>query len=150
MTKRLSSLAELAKVLSQNSKKAVAQAEAGLAEAARLIQADAQRRVSGEGGGGDVSPDWAPLAPATEARKAALGYDSDAPLAGSGALRDSIVVEQDGAAVKVGSTLDVAAYQEFGTATIVPRPFLGPALLANQEQIVKLVGERAVAALTGV
>ncbi len=146
MTRRLSSLNELAKVLSQNSKRAVEQAEAGLVEAARLIQADAQSRLGGEGG---TPSDWAPLASATEARKAALGYESDAPLAGSGALRDSIVVEQDGATVTVGSTLDVAAYQEFGTATIPPRPFLGPALLAQHEQIVKLVGERAVAALLG-
>lgn len=146
MTRKLASLAELARVLSQNGRKAVVQAEAGLMQAAVLIQDDAKNRIGGMGG--ETPDDWAPLSAATEARKAELGR-SDAPLVGSGALRDSIVIEHEGKTVAVGSALDVAAWQEFGTATIPPRPFLGPALMANEEKIVKLVGERAAAALAG-
>lgn len=111
-------------------------------EAARLIQSDARNRV-----GGQTPGDWAPPAAATEARNAAVGEAGAAPLAGSGVLRDSIVIDGSGGEVKIGSALDVAAYQEFGTATIPPRPFLGPALTANRERIVKLVGGRAAAAL---
>jgi len=142
MTRKFSSLKELARALSQNKRKVLLEAELGLVQAAELIQGDARNRLDG-----GIPGDWAPLSAATEVRRAESGQGNAAPLSGNGVLRESIVVERDGGKVAIGSALDVAAWQEFGTATIPPRPFLGPALMANEKTIVELVGKRVVAAL---
>lgn len=78
-------------------------------------------------------PEWAPLADSTEAEKARLGYPADAPLLRKGELRDSIEKRVEGSEGEVGSTSEIAAYQEFGTEHIPPRPFIGPAALMSVE-----------------
>ena len=47
----------------------------------------------------------------------------------------------------VGSKSDIAFYQEVGTPTIPPRPFIGPAAFKNKEKICQLLGEAVVHAL---
>lgn len=93
--------------------------------------------------------DWAPLADATEDEKARLGYPLDAPLLREGALRESITHEVHGLEAIVGSASPVAAFQEFGTSTIPPRPFIGPAAFHNKEAIKAIAGGAAVSGLTG-
>ncbi len=92
--------------------------------------------------------DWAPLADSTEAEKERLGFPLDAPLLRTGDLRDSIEREISGDSVVIGSKSDIAAYQEFGTPTIPPRPFMGPAAFHNKENIARIVGEAAIEGLT--
>jgi HK97 gp10 family phage protein len=47
----------------------------------------------------------------------------------TGALRDSIdwTPYNDGLGAEIGSTVDYAPYQEFGTWKMAPQPFLNPA-----------------------
>ena len=52
------------------------------------------------------------------------GGEHSVPWLRSGALRDSIGNEVDGAVGVVGSTSDVAVDQELGTSTVQPRSFL--------------------------
>ena len=68
---------------------------------------------------------WAPLAQATLDDKLRQGYPTPSPLLREGDLRDSIEHEVDRRRLTVGSAEPVAAYQEFGTDTIPPRPFIG-------------------------
>jgi hypothetical protein len=86
---------------------------------------------------------WAPLKPATEARKAVMGYPANAPLLASGAMRDSIshVVARRmlGATVTVGSPDQLLVYHEFGTRKMPPRPVLGPAMFRSKAEI-ELIG----------
>ncbi len=87
------------------------------------------------------------LAEAVRARlSAAPGDDHAAPWLRSGALRDSIAAQTDGLNAAVGSTSEVALYQEQGTARLPPRPFLAPAAAAVGRGIADAVGA-AVAAL---
>lgn len=111
---------------------------------------------------------WAPLSPATMdgffseragryiEGKTELGYVNQVsatdPLLRTGGLRDSISGEAEsvGLGVRgiVGSTSDIAAYQEVGTSTIPPRPFLGPALMLEEPKIAEDLGHLAVRTLT--
>ena len=72
-------------------------------------------------------PAWVNLAPATVLDRIAKGFSPDDPLLRSGELRDSIKVVAEGNVAGAVSDDMVALYQEMGTATIPPRPFLGPA-----------------------
>lgn len=93
-------------------------------------------------------PSWADLADSTEAEKAHKGYPVDSPLLREGDLRDSIEHEVHGADAVIGSKSDIAAYQEFGTNTIPPRPFIGPAAYRNKEKIHHILGAALVEGLT--
>lgn len=105
--------------------KAAAQAEYG------HYQPD-QQSPQGEG-----FPEWADLAESTEIEKAALGYNVEAPVLREGDVRDSVQFELSGAysaeSVTVGSTNPIAGYQEFGTASIPPRPAIGPAMATRMD-----------------
>ncbi len=89
-------------------------------------------------------PDWAPLAASTEAEKARLGAPLGAPLLRHGDLYISIDYQVatsvlEGTAT-VGTPLEIGLYQELGTKTIPPRPFLGPAAFESKVAI----GQEAV------
>lgn len=121
----------------------------GLERIAKIIQEDAKQRIgeyqSEEGG----FPAWADLADSTEAEKARLGYPIDAPLLRTGELRDSIEKEVERGEAVVGSKMDIAEYQEFGTERIPPRPFIGPAAFSNKDKIERMLGAVMVEGLTG-
>jgi phage gpG-like protein len=55
------------------------------------------------------------------------GESHDAPWERDGTLRGSIGFDVADGALTVGSTDPVAVFQEFGTRTVQPRPFLAPA-----------------------
>jgi HK97 gp10 family phage protein len=71
------------------------------------------------------------------------------PRIGSGALRESISVSANGAVAVVGSISEVALFQETGTRTMPPRPFLAPAAALQGAAIAHEVGAAVVAALRG-
>ncbi len=147
MSKLLHSFAELEAALAEARRKAIAAAEHALGEAARAVQEDAQARIGEYQMSSWPFPEWQPLAASTEAEKARLGYPDNAPLLRDGSLRDSIVAEHDGMEAVVGSKDPVAAYQEFGTDTIPPRPFIGPAAFDSREKIQHTIGAAVAGAL---
>lgn len=92
---------------------------------------------------------WAPLAQSTEAEKRRLGYPTGAPLLRDGTLRASIQHEMlSSTEVIVGSKSDIAAYQEFGTSRIPPRPFIGPAAMQNAKLIQQVLGAAVIEGLS--
>jgi len=68
------------------------------------------------------------------------GTDHDFPWHRTGALADSIGVSADANEAVVGSTSEVAHYQEFGTATVPPRPFFAAIAAAGAEAAAESVG----------
>lgn len=147
MSKQLNSLSELKTALAACRQRALSGAETALGEAALIVQEDARNRIGEYQQATGPFAAWEPLADSTEKEKARQGYPSNAPLLAEGGLRDSIVVEHKGKEAVVGSNDPAAAYQEFGTDNIPPRPFLGPAAFDNQEKIHKLIGDAVKAAL---
>ena len=71
----------------------------------------------------------------------------ESPATDTGTLISSIQhwASGDGLTVAVGSRLNYATYLEYGTTKMAERPFLGPALDVNREDIIK----RILAALKG-
>ena len=96
-------------------------------------------------------PDWEQLADSTKEDRVRKGFTENDPLLRSGALRDSIGHQTDVNSLEavVGSTSDIAVYQELGTEKIPPRPFLGPAAEQNRNAIKKIVGGAAIRGLLG-
>lgn len=129
---------------------AVARAQhSALEKAAQIIEQDAKDRIGHYQAAEGPFHEWAPLADSTEYDKARQGYPTDAPLLRKGDLKESIQHEVEGAEAVVGSKSEIAEYQEFGTKTIPPRPFIGPAAFANKDKIEALLGHAVVAGLTG-
>ncbi len=94
-------------------------------------------------------PAWQPLAQSTVDDRIAQGFPADEPLLRTGDLRESISHQVEGLEAAVGSTSDVALYQELGTMNMPPRPFLGPAAVRNERHMVRVLGAVAVAGLAG-
>lgn len=83
-------------------------------------------------------PEWEELASATKSERIRKGFTPNDPLLRTGELRDSIRHEVRGHSVAIGSDLDIAIYQEMGTATIPPRPFLRVAAFRSKKWLGKL------------
>lgn len=75
------------------------------------------------------------------------GETHTAPWQQSGALRDSIAHSVEGAQAVIGSTSDVAVYQELGTRTDPPRPFLAPAGAELGDDVAESIGAAFAEAL---
>lgn len=116
---------------------------------AKLVQAVAKHKIGVYQPEVGPFPEWEELADSTEFEKARLGYPVDAPLLREGNLRDSIVYECTAMTFLVGSESKIAIYQEFGTKTIPPRPFIGPALFETMPDIMKIFGNSIERALSG-
>lgn len=89
---------------------------------------------------------WPDLAEATQTARVAAGYPADEPLLMTGTLRDAYEVWQDGEDVVVGVRPEspeaiIAEAQEFGTATIPPRPVLGPTAAQDAHKLPDRVWE---------
>lgn len=94
-------------------------------------------------------PAWAQLADSTQRDRVAQSFAANDPLERTGELRDSIEASAAGNDGAAGSNHPVAAYQELGTDTIPPRPFLGPAGFRMAEPVAQDIGQRVVAAILG-
>lgn len=120
----------------------------------QMVEMEAKRTI------GTYEWDWPQLAESTQHDRERKGYDPNEPLLRTGELRNAIehqVIPED-LAVEIGVPAgephsgtnadvgEIGMWQEFGTATIPPRPFLGPSLYyllgngAIQEVIKQTVG----------
>jgi HK97 gp10 family phage protein len=77
---------------------------------------------------------WPPLAGSTIARK---GFDR--PLYETGELQNSIQHNVDDHEAYVGTDVEYAKYQEYGTSRIPARPFLGGAIIHEEKHIPEVV-----------
>jgi hypothetical protein len=93
--------------------------------------------------------EWPELAQSTQDQREHLGYSANDPLLRDGTMRDSISHKVEELEAQIGSDSDILVWQEFGTATIPPRPVLGPAAEHNHDLIVKELGGAVVAGLIG-
>lgn len=121
--------------------------ERGLDAAARVVQQAARDKIGHYQDESAPFPGWAPLKLTTIAERIRLGYTPNDPLLRDGTLRASIVRETHGLEAVIGSKMPIAAYQEFGTSRIPPRPFIGPAALENRDEILRLAGRAMMAGL---
>jgi phage gpG-like protein len=121
----------------------------GLEHVARAIEKTAKEEIGVYQPEVGPFPAWPALAEATVDDRIRQGYSADEPLLREGDLRDSISHEVDGLEAVIGSTSDVAVWQELGTSSIPPRPFLGPAALRNEKKILETVGLAAVRGIAG-
>lgn len=121
-----------------------------------LTEIGLRQRNLAQGYIGQELPEWPPLADSTIEEKERLGYtgvvsDTD-PLLRTGEMRDSIeaVVTPTATGVKldVGSNDPVALYQEMGTPTIPPRPFIALSAIAVMDFAKSALGKSAVAIFT--
>ena len=124
-----------------------------------MVEAEAKKAI------GTYDFDWPQLTESTQHDREREGYAPNEPLLRTGELRDAIEHQVDAHEMSVevgvpagmphsGSEADVgeiATFQEFGTATIPPRPFLGPALfyLLGNGAIQEVVKQTVGAAVTG-
>jgi len=124
-------------------------------ESAKLILARAQAKI------GDYQPasgpfnGWAELADSTKDEKERLGYvgnggDHYQPLLREGVLRDSYEEQTRGNEAVVGSTDEVALYQELGDEHRPPRPVIGPAAYDSKQDIGEKAASTVVAWVSGV
>lgn len=122
---------------------------AGLESALKLIKKRAKQKIGHYQG--EVGPfqDWAELADYTKEDRVKKGYSENQPLLRDGTLRDSIVHEIGLIDGIVGSKMDIAAFQEFGTPHIPPRPFIGPAAFEKKEEIKALIGFASFSGICG-
>lgn len=90
---------------------------------------------------------WVELTESTKQDRLAKGFTENDPLLRSGELRNSISRQTHGLTTTVGSTSDIAVYQELGTSKIPPRSFIGPSLYQNDKLIKKVVGIAAARGL---
>lgn len=128
---------------------ALAEMERGLKKCAVLVENTAKQEIGVyQGAIGPFSP-WPALADSTQAERARLGYSPDEPLLRTGELRDSIKHEVDRLHAVIGSKEDKAAWQEFGTDKIPPRPFMGPAVIHNEKQILQILGKTVARGISG-
>ena len=127
----------------------------GLKVAAELIQEDAKNQIGYLQPSVSSFPAWEELAASTKYEKELLGYgdeDNDwQPLLRTGELRDSIQYEIDMSRFEaiIGSKSPIAAFQEFGTKTIPPRPFIGTAAFICAPQIAKIFGIATMLGIAG-
>ncbi len=68
------------------------------------------------------------------------GGPHDHPWCQTGGLRDSIEAKCEGSEAIVASTSKVAIYQEFGTASIPPRPTFAPLASSTGSTVARSVG----------
>lgn len=80
---------------------------------------------------------WVQLEDATQAARARMGFTPNDPLLRTGELYGSIshIVERASAGwtLTLGSDINLGLWQEMGTRTIPPRPFIGPAMFENEQ-----------------
>ena len=122
---------------------------AGLKHVAREIEKTAKEEIGVYQSEVGPFPSWPALAEATVDDRIRQGYSPDEPLLRTGDLRESIKHEVKGLEAIIGSDSPIAAYQEFGTDKIPPRPFIGPAAFHNKKTIIETIGLASVRGIAG-
>ncbi|MDE2468741.1 MAG: phage virion morphogenesis protein [Bradyrhizobium sp.] len=147
--REFSSMAAFATHLVEREVATVVDLQTGLHRAAKAIETSAKAEIGQYQQSVGPFPAWEALADSTEAEKARLGYEPDAPLLRTGDLRDSITHQVEGLDAAIGSEDQVMVYHEFGTTNMPPRPVLGPAAIHNKHRIEKILGDALVSGLVG-
>ncbi len=102
---------------------------------------------------GEELPAWPALADATVEEKQALGFtgrvSATDPLLRTGELRASIKAEVDGKRVVLGSDDPIAVYQEEGTRSMPPRPFIGATMFSLGHEMADLIANYELGAAMG-
>lgn len=111
-----------------------------LEKAGKIVQDEAKAEIGTYQGAAGPFAAWAPLKPATIARKAA----GDTPLLETGEMRDSIGLIVEGHEAHVGSNDDKAVWQELGTVHIPPRSFLGGAAVRKSPAVAEAMAREIV------
>ena len=94
-------------------------------------------------------PAWADLAQSTKDDKGRKGLPSTEMLKRTGELQASIRKRVDDDGFVVGSDDPKAIHQEFGTAKIPARSFLGRAMHRHSQGVARALGNGAVEAIKG-
>lgn len=94
-------------------------------------------------------PAWPDLAERTLEHHERMGV-GDTPLLVTGELYASIEHETHGNEAIIGTKSEIGAYQEFGTPSIPPRPFMGPAALRSKEGIEEIFGRALAGAIADI
>ncbi len=77
------------------------------------------------------------------------GEDHAAPWLRAGDLRESITHQAIESTAVIGSNDPVAVFQELGTSTIPPRPFLAPTAAAEADGVVRDIADFIRASIEG-
>jgi phage gpG-like protein len=141
--KQFANLHAFARHLEQLAVKEEAALRKGLARGAAALEEAAKAEFGNRQDDIGEFPSWAPAVGA-DARAQA---ENQAPLLGSGALRDSISHEVSGLQAAIGSTSKVLVFHELGTDAMAPRPVLGAAALRSREEVQAILAEAAAAGL---
>lgn len=105
----------------------------GLEKAAQLVETEAKSAI------GSYRYNWPPLGPT------AVAKHGDTPLLDTGALRESIEHVVEGNSAFIGTNSEIAFWQTHGTSRgIPPRPFMMPAAIAKEHEIVEAIGEAVI------
>lgn len=123
--------------------------EKGLDKAADHIERAAKGKIGEYQGANGMHDAWPEQADSTKEDRVRKGFTENDPLLRTGALRDSISHETHGLEAAIGSTSDIAVYQELGTDKIPPRPFLGAAAYESIDEVKKLVGGAVITWIVG-
>jgi HK97 gp10 family phage protein len=121
----------------------------GLKASVKLIEQTAKKKIGHYQNESGNFPAWPELADSTKVDRVKQGYSENEPLLREGDLRDSIQSEVKGLTGIAGSKNPIAAYQEYGTSKIPPRPFIGPAAFQNKKKIKAIIGLAAIEGITG-
>jgi HK97 gp10 family phage protein len=122
------------------------QIEARIAEAQARVLNTAAAQLTDEARAmiGTEPTAWPALAASTIAEKRRLGFtgfiSKTDPLLRTGELRDSIGATVDPDGITLGSSSPIATFQENGTDTIPPRPFLAPTMERHAQEIAQEIG----------
>lgn len=144
------SCAEFARYLTRLAANGAAVEHRAAKAAGKLIQAEAQHRIGEYQDGIGPFNAWSNLAEATVQDRLSKGYTPDDPLLREGDLRASIAVTAQAETVVVGSPSEIALYQDVGTDTIPPRPFMGPAAIASKQAVAEEIAHHLLKWLSGV
>ena len=109
----------------------------------KLIEKEARRVI------GTYDYGWKQLAESTQSDRESHGYEPDEPLLRTGALRDSIRYTVGHNEVTIGSDSQIARWQELGTSRIPPRPFLSGAAHQKMPEVLHIIGDAVVSAISG-
>jgi HK97 gp10 family phage protein len=128
---------------------ALAEMKRGLEVCAQVIEATAKHEIGTYQDAVGPFSAWPSLAESTQTERERLGYTPDDPLLRRGDLREGIQREVSGLTAVIGSKDDIAAYQEFGTDKIPPRPFMGPAVIHSEKLILGTLGGAVARGVSG-
>ena len=118
---------------------------AGLTAAAELISEEARHEI-GHYQRDNMGPsaEWEELAKRTKDDRRSKGFPENNPLLRTGELLHSISFHVEGNVAVVGSTSDVAVWQELGTRNIPPRSFLATAAYRKTAMASEAIAGRVV------